>query len=155
MPAASVFEYAVVRVVPRVEREEFLNAGVVLCCLEQRFLAARLALERARLAVFAPWLSADDLDAVQQHLDLIALVCAGAAEAGEIGGLPLARRFDWLVTPRSTLVQTSPVHAGLCRDPRAELERLFDLSVRLPPEDGRCAPPSHPRDADARPPRSA
>jgi len=140
VPAPNVFEYAVVRVVPRVEREEFINAGVVLCCLARRFLAARLALDRARLTALAPWLDADDADEVQQHLDLIPLVCAGDAAAGAIGALPLARRFDWLVAPRSTIVQSSPVHAGLCRDPLAQLDRLFDAAVRLPtPAPARCA----------------
>jgi hypothetical protein len=131
--AASAFEYAVVRIVPRVEREEFLNAGVVLCCLSHRFLAARVALDRSRLRALAPWLGAADVDEIERHLGLIPLVCAGDAATGEIGAMPAARRFDWLVTPRSTIVQTSPVHAGLCHDPAAELERLFALAVLPPP----------------------
>ncbi|HEY7295294.1 MAG TPA: DUF3037 domain-containing protein, partial [Dehalococcoidia bacterium] len=125
MPATSVFEYAIVRIVPRVEREEFINAGVVLCCPARRFLAARLVLDRARLAAFAPWLDRLDLSEVQRHLDLIPLVCAGDPATGSVGALPLRRRFDWLVAPRSTVVQPSPVHAGLCHDPRTELDRLF------------------------------
>lgn len=132
MSAASAFEYAVVRIVPRVEREEFVNAGVVLCCLTRRFLAARVALERARLLALAPWLGASDVEEIERHLGLIPLVAAGDAAAGEVGALPPARRFDWLVAPRSTIVQTSPVHAGLCHDPAAELERLFAFAVAPP-----------------------
>ena len=142
MPAASAYEYAVVRVVPRVEREEFLNAGAVLCCLSRRFLAARVALDRTRLHALSPWLSPAELDAIERHLELIVLVCAGDPATGAIGALPPARRFDWLVTPRSTVVQTSPAHAGVCADPAAELERLF-RTVVLPPEgDGRCGGPA-------------
>jgi len=130
--AASVFEYAVVRVVPRVEREEFLNAGVVLCCLAHRFLDARVGLDRGRLLALAPWLSPVDVAAIERHLGLIRLVCAGDAATGDVGAMPPARRFDWLVAPRSTIVQTSPVRAGFCHDPAVELERLFALAV-LPP----------------------
>jgi len=129
VPAQHAFDCAVVRVVPRVEREEFLNAGVILFCRVRRFLSARILLDRTRLAAFAPAL---DIDDVQHHLDLIPLVCAGDAAAGAIAGLPLAERFYWLVAPRSTVVQTSPVHSGLCEDPSAELEHLFETMV-LPP----------------------
>ena len=141
MSAASAFEYAVVRVVPRVEREEFVNAGVVLCCLAQRFLAARVALDRARLLALAPWLAAAEMDAIERHLTLIALVCAGDASTGAVGAMAPARRFDWLVAPRSTVVQTSAVHAGLCHDAGAELERLFAFAVSLPAvEAAHCDP---------------
>jgi len=136
VPVPSVFEYAVVRIVPRVEREEFFNAGVVLCCLAQRYLAARIELDRARLLALAPWLDAEVLDEIRRHLELIPLVCAGDPATGEIGALPPARRFDWLVTPRSTVVQPSPVHAGLCLDPAAELARLFAAIV--PPPAAAC-----------------
>lgn len=140
MSAASAFEYAIVRVVPRVEREEFLNAGVVLFSLARRFLAARVALDRARLLALAPWLAAGEFDEIERHLGLIPLICAGDPATGEVGALPPARRFDWLVAPRSTIIQSSPVHAGLCHDPASELERLFAGAVAvLPAAAGPCA----------------
>ena len=126
MRARSVFEYAVIRVVPRVEREEFVNVGVVLFCRSQRFLEARIRLDRARLLALAPEL---DLPAVEQQLEYIPLVCRGGAEAGPIGELPPHERFRWLTAPRSTVVQPSAVHSGLCDDPRAALERLPEASV--------------------------
>ncbi|MFO7170758.1 MAG: DUF3037 domain-containing protein [Chloroflexota bacterium] len=126
MRARSVFEYAVIRVVPRVEREEFVNVGVVLFCRSQRFLEARIRLDRARLLALAPEL---DLPAVEQQLEYIPLVCRGGAEAGPIGELPPHERFRWLTAPRSTVVQPSAVHSGLCDDPRAALERLLEASV--------------------------
>lgn len=121
MPARSVFEYAVVRVVPRVEREEFVNVGVVLFCRTRRFLGASLRLDPPRLAAFAPDL---DLAAVEGQLAHFALVCGGGAQAGPIGELPQQERFRWLTAPRSTLIQPSPVHCGLCSDPRGELARV-------------------------------
>jgi Protein of unknown function (DUF3037) len=126
MPAREVFEYAIIRIVPRVEREEFINAGVVLFCRTRQFLDARIALDTQRLAALAPYL---DMAAVQEQLGHIPLVCLGGAAAGPIGLLPLAERFRWLVAPRSTVVQPSPVHAGLCDDPQAELERLLATMV--------------------------
>jgi hypothetical protein len=126
MPARQVFEYAIIRIVPRVEREEFINAGVVLFCRSRRFLDARIALDPARLAALAPQL---DLATVQEQLGHIPLVCAGGAAAGPLGALPQAERFRWLVAPRSTIVQPSPVHAGLSDDPQAELERLLATMV--------------------------
>lgn len=120
------FEYAVIRVVPRVERQEFLNAGVLLSCIERRFLQARLALDARRLRAFAP---ATDLDTIQAHLQAIARVCEGH---GPIGRLSQRARFHWLVAPRSTVVQLSPVHAGLCDDPEAALDRLLDRMVYPP-----------------------
>src|SRR4051812_20943961 len=121
MPARAAFEYAVIRLVPRVEREEFVNAGVVLFCRTRRFLDARVALDTVRVAVLAPEL---DLAAVQEQLDHIPLICLGGAAAGPIGSLPQQERFRWLVAPRSTVVQPSPVHCGLCDDPQAVLGRL-------------------------------
>jgi hypothetical protein len=126
MPAREVFEYAVIRIVPRVEREEFINAGVVLFCRARRFLDARIALDTARLGALAPQL---ELAAVQEQLNHIPLVCSGVA-AGPIGALPQAERFRWLIAPRSTVVQPSPVHVGLCIDPRMELDRLVAMMVR-------------------------
>ena len=128
MPAHSSFDYAVLRVVPRVEREEFLNAGVILFCRTQRFLGALIHLDKQRVQALAPQL---DLDFVSQHLNRIPLICAGDRQTGSIGLLSQSERFHWLVSPRSTIIQTSPVHSGLCSDPAATLERLFKHLVLL------------------------
>ena len=124
-----LFEYAVLKVVPRVERGECINAGVVLYCQAERFLGVRVHLDPARLTALDP---GADLEAVQAHLEAVRSVCAGAPEAGAVGRLPLRERFGWLVAPRSTVVQPSPVHTGLTDDPEAELERLLGSMV-LPP----------------------
>lgn len=126
MPDHSAFEYTVVRVAPVVEREEFINAGVILYCRERRFLASRIALNRARLAALAP---ESDADAIQAELDFIPRVCAGSPEAGEIGRLSQAERFRWLASPRSTVIQVSPVHGGLCDDPQRALDDLLHRMV--------------------------
>lgn len=127
MPARSSFDYAIVRVVPRVERDEFVNAGAIVFCRTRRFLGARIELDRPRLAALALWL---DPAEVERHLALIPLVCAGGADGGPIGLLPLADRFHWLVAPRSAMIQASPVHAGLCDDPAAALEEIVAQLVR-------------------------
>ena len=129
MPAPASFDYAVVRVVPRVEREEFLNAGVILFCLERDFLAARVELDVARLRALAP-----DVDAamVEEHLAAVSRVAAGGEGSGPIGRLSRRERFHWLVAPRSTVIQVSPVHSGLCDDPERALEHLLDRIVRVP-----------------------
>jgi len=129
MPARSSFDYAIVRVVPLVAREEFINAGVIVFCRTRRYLRARIALDRARLAALAPWL---DVDEVERQLGLIPLICAGDAAGGPIAALPHWERFHWLVAPRSTIIQTSPVHSGLCEDPEAMLVHLIDTVVRIP-----------------------
>lgn len=131
MPRAgdNPFVYAVLRVVPRVERGEFINAGVVLYCQAARFLGARIHLDPARLEALDP---AADIGAVRAHLDAVRSVCVGGPEAGAVGRLPLAERFGWLVAPRSTAVQASPVHTGLTDDPEGELDRLL-RSMVLPP----------------------
>jgi len=129
MPAPSPFEYVTIRVVPRVERGEFVNVGVVLYCRPRRFLDARLDLgepQRAALAALAPDL---DLDAVRRRLDMLRRVCAGDAAAGPIALLPQFERFGWIVAPLSTVVQPSPVHTGLSLDPAAELDRLAQTMV--------------------------
>ena len=126
------FEYAVLRVVPRVDRGEFINAGVVLYCRAERFLGARVHLDPARLRALDP---EADLKALGAHLEAVRSVCAGGPETGAMGRLPLAERFGWLVAPRSTVVQPSPVHTGLTDDPEAELERLLSRMV-LPPAEG-------------------
>ncbi|MDP9351696.1 MAG: DUF3037 domain-containing protein [Chloroflexota bacterium] len=125
----SSFDYAVVRVVPRIERGEFLNAGVVLFCAELDYLGARIELDPSRLKALAPDL---DVHAVESALDMVVRICAGGSAAGPIGALPPAKRFDWLVSPRSTVIQTSPVHTGLCSDPDAALEHLLNTLVRPP-----------------------
>jgi hypothetical protein len=132
MPAPASFDYAIIRVVPRVDRGECINVGVIVFCRPRRFLRARIALDEGRLKAFAPWL---DLDEVRQHLAVFPLVCRGGREAGPIGQLPLAERWHWLVAPRSTIVQVGPVHSGRCEDPAAALDHLIDTMVR-PPEAG-------------------
>src|SRR5437773_2531227 len=122
------FDYAVVRVVPRVERGEFVNAGVILFCATAAFLDARIELHRERLLALEPSL---DLELVQSHLDAIPRICRGGAEAGPIGELPQRARFHWLVAPRSTIIQMSPVHSGVHRDPGAALALLFEKLVRV------------------------
>ena len=129
MPERASFDYAVVRVVPRVEREEFLNVGVIVFCRARRFLDARVELDARRLAALAPGL---DPSEVAAHLEQIPRVCAGGDGAGPIGRLPQRARFDWLVAPRSTMIQTSAVHSGLCSDPEQALEHLMDSMVRSP-----------------------
>ena len=128
MPALSSFDYAIIRVVPRVERGEFVNAGAILFCRARRFLGARIELDTGRLAALAPWL---EIAAVERQLALIPRICAGD-DPGPIGRLPQAERFHWLVAPSSTVVQPSPVHSGFCADPEAELERLLATMVRAP-----------------------
>lgn len=125
------FNYAVVRVVPHAEREEFMNVGVILSCQAFNFLDAAFEVDEKRLATFAPGL---DVSELQSHLEAIRLVCEGGEGGGPIGHLPRRARFDWLVAPRSTIVRTSAVHAGLCSDPRQTLEHLLRKMVSVPPE---------------------
>jgi hypothetical protein len=119
----------VIRVVPRVEREEFVNSGVILFCLERDFLSAKVEVAERRLQALWPEI---DLELVGQHLAAIPRICAGSPEAGPIARLSLRERFHWLVAPRSTMIQVSPVHAGLCDSPERALDELFDRTVRLP-----------------------
>ncbi len=121
------FDYSVVRVVPRVDRGEFVNVGVILFCSTKAFLDARIELNRARLLALAPDL---DLAAVESHLDVIPRVCRGGKEAGPIGELPQRARFHWLVAPRSTVIQMSPVHSGVHRDLEAAMGLLVEKLVR-------------------------
>jgi hypothetical protein len=130
MPAHSVFEYAIVRIVPYVERGEFINAGVVLMCRPRRFLEARIYLDLSRLAALAP---GADASTIIQQLDYIPRVCRGGSDAGPIGQLPLYERFRWLTAPRSTIVQSSPVHTGLCEDPTTLISHLMKTMVSLYP----------------------
>ena len=133
MPEQSPFDYAVIRVVPRVEREEFINAGVIVSCPAMNFLKAGIELDHDRLAALDPTL---DPATILKHLEAILLICEGGAEAGPIGLLPARARFHWLVSPRSTIIQTSPVHTGLCDDGDRMLEHLVERMVRLPNPDG-------------------
>ena len=129
MPALSSFDYAILRVVPRVEREECINAGVILFCLERDFLQARVEVNEPRLRALWP---ATDVDLVRAHLEAIPRICAGAPDAGPIGRLSLRERFHWLVAPRSTIIQVSPVHTGLCDSPERAIEELFRRMVLIP-----------------------
>lgn len=129
MPELCPYDYAVIRVVPRVERGEFVNVGVILCCRGRGFLAARFDVDETRLAALAPALDSRE---VRKHLDSFQKICAGGPAAGPLGRLTPRERFDWLVAPRSTIIQTSPAHAGLCPDPEAELDRLLQAMVRTP-----------------------
>ncbi len=124
----SAFDYALVRIVPRVERQEFLNAGVVLFCLEQRFLAAKVALPQERLRALWPAL---DLPTIEAHLRSMELICRGESDGGPIAKLSQRERFHWIVAPRSTVLQLSPVHSGLCEDPAATLDRLMQELVAV------------------------
>src|SRR3954468_866634 len=120
------FQYALLRVVPRLERGEAINAGVVLFCRRRSFLAARVRLDRERLAA----LDRDaDADAIERHLDALARIAAGDETAGPLAALPQSERFNWLVAPASTVVQPSPVHTGFCDDPERRLDKLFDELV--------------------------
>jgi Protein of unknown function (DUF3037) len=120
------FQYAIVRVVPRVERGESLNAGVILLCRPRRFLGARVALDEARLRALAPDV---DVATIVAHLAAIERIAAGDPAAGPIARLEPAERFHWLVAPSSTVIQPSEVHTGLCDDPAAELDHLFERLV--------------------------
>ena len=120
------FQYAIVRVVPRVERGESLNAGVFLLCRPKRFLAARTALDEGRLGALAPDV---DVATIRTHLAGIERIARGDADAGPIAGLGQGERFHWLVAPSSTVIQPSEVHTGLCDDPAETLESLFDRLV--------------------------
>lgn len=126
MPTPSSFDYAVLRIVPRVERQEFLNIGVILFCLEKRFLGARVHVDDRRLSAVWPDL---DLEMVRQHAEAFVKICRGDADAGPIARLSQRERFHWLVAPRSTVIQVSPVHTGLSDEPGAVLEQLFEEMV--------------------------
>ena len=124
--ATNQFQYAVIRVVPRVERGESMNAGVVLLSRPRRFLAARVALNEERLRAIAP--DADPAT-ILPHLRAIERIAAGDPDAGPIARLEMGERFHWLVAPSSTVIQPSEVHTGVCDDPAAELDHLFEQLV--------------------------
>ena len=121
------YDYSVVRVVPDVARGEFLNAGVILFAKTHRALLSRIALDEGRLAALAP---GADVAAIRSHLESIERICAGGEVAGPHASLSASERFHWLTAPRSTVIQVSPVHSGICDDPAAEADRLFARLVR-------------------------
>jgi hypothetical protein len=127
--ALDTYDYAVIRVVPRVEREEFVNVGVILSCERTGFLDARIELDESRLLALDSTL---DMESLRRHLDAIPAICHGGGEAGPIGLLPQRARFHWLTAKRSSIIQTSPVHMGKCGDMPAILEHLMDHMVRPP-----------------------
>ena len=121
------FDYAVLRLVPRVELEEFFNVGVILSCPAFKFLESRIAVNESLLRCFDPELQ---LTTVNQYLDVIPRICAGDEQAGPIARLTQRERFYWLTAQRSTIIQSSPVHTGLTEDPKSTLEHLFSKYVR-------------------------
>ncbi|KUG07810.1 DUF3037 domain-containing protein [Solirubrum puertoriconensis] len=127
MPEKHLFEYAVLRVVPRVEREEFLNVGVILYCRAQGFLACRYEVPEARLRAFVG--AELDLADLDERLRSFERICRGRKEGGPIGQLGVAERFRWLTATRSTIIQTSAVHPGMCADANAALDRLYTQLV--------------------------
>lgn len=126
MQDRKLYEYAVIRVVPRVEREEFLNVGVVLYCHDQKLLQLKIDLPPQRLKAFAP--HADEAE-LSKNLLAFQKIAEGIPDAGPIAKLPAAERFRWLTATRSTMVQTSKVHTGFCSHPDQEISRLFELLV--------------------------
>jgi len=122
MQGNHLFEYAVIRMVPHVEREEFLNIGIVLYCASQKFLQAKFELDKERLKVLCEKL---DFEELKEHITSFERICAGGKDAGPIGILSMPERFRWLTATRSTILQTSKVHPGLCDDASEMLERLF------------------------------
>lgn len=129
MPDPCTYDYAVVRVVPHVDRGEFVNAGVIVCCSARGFLQARIELDETRLKALDPSL---DLEPIRTALAAIPTVCAGGEAAGAMGRLSARARFDWLVAPRSAAIQTSAVHSGRCADIDAALDGLMARMVRPP-----------------------
>ena len=132
----SSYDYAIVRVVPRVERGECVNIGVIVSCPARDYLQARIDIDEARLRALDPTL---DIDAIRRHAASIPAICAGGEDAGPIGRLTQRERFHWLVAPRSTIIQISSVHTGRCADPTQVLDHLVDKLVRplAPSPEGR------------------
>ena len=128
MPTPASFDYAILRVVPRVERQEFINAGVVVFCLEKRYLEARIQLNEERMK--ALWPDAD-VALAKKHLDAVPRICAGDPDAGPIAKLSQRERFHWIISPRSTIIQPSPVHTGVCDDTDGLLDRLAKQFLRV------------------------
>ena len=127
------YDYAIIRVVPKVEREEFVNVGVIVSCPDRQFLEARIEVDEQRLLALDATL---DLGLIRAHLATIPAICAGGEQAGPIGQLSQRERFHWLVAPRSTIIQTSPVHTGYCANPADTVAHLLETMVRRPPSAG-------------------
>ena len=132
MPEQQLFEYAVIRIVPRVEREEFLNIGVILYCRDMQFLETMYSIDEERLRAFAGYI---DMAELKKHLCAIEKISRADHTAGEIAKLDIASRFRWLTAARSTILQTSKVHPGLCNDPMETLKRLYKELVLQPADD--------------------
>jgi hypothetical protein len=126
MQEKHLFEYAVIRVVPCVEREEFINVGVIMYCSSRGYLKTKYYLNEARLCAFSDKL---DVEELHERLKAFEAICAGGKAGGTIGSFPVASRFRWLTATRSTVVQTSPVHPGLCEDPQQTLDKLYKQLV--------------------------
>ncbi len=123
------YDYAVIRIVPKVDREEFINAGIILSCEEKEFLEAKIEIDEKRLIA----IDADfDIETAKTHLDAIYAICRGGKEAGTIGESSQRQRFHWLTSPKSTVIQTSPVHSGYCKNPAEALKHLFGTMVKKP-----------------------
>jgi len=129
MPARSLYDYAVIRVVPRVEREEFVNVGVLVSCPAAGLLAAGIELDETRLRALDPGV---DVEAVRLHLQAIERICRGGRDAGPIGQLPARARFHWLTAKRSSIIQMSAVHTGRCLRAEGIVEHLLERMVRTP-----------------------
>jgi hypothetical protein len=128
MQEKHLFEYGVIRVVPHVEREEFLNVGIIVYCGPKKFLHAKFELNEPRLKALCPTL---DIAEIKQYILSFERICCGGDQGGDIGKLSLAERFRWLTATRSTMLQTSKVHPGLCDDPMEKLEKLFQQLVGI------------------------
>ncbi len=128
MHALSSYDYALIRIIPSIERGECLNVGVILFCRTRRFLRSVIHLDIQRLLAIAP---DSDVALIREHLDHFERVCEGGTRSGVIGELSQSERFHWLVAPRSTIIQTSPTHSGLCKDPEAALLHLVKTMVHV------------------------
>jgi hypothetical protein len=129
VPDREPFEYVLLRVVPRVDRGECINVGVILICRPRRYLSARIELDRDRLAAIAPSLPDETVTAITDQLEHIARVAEGDPKAGPIASLSQTERWHWLSAPSSTIIQPSPVHTGLCQDPGEEITTIFEDMV--------------------------
>src|SRR6185503_837853 len=126
MQDSQLFEYAVIRIVPRVEREEFLNVGVIMYCAKQKFLQAEFKLNKKRIRHFCEKINVEE---VEEHLKTFEKICRGAEDSGPIGQLSIAERFRWLTATRSTIIQTSKVHPGFTKDAKKTLQKLLKQLV--------------------------
>lgn len=127
MHAHCSYDYVTIRLVPKVEREEFVNVGVIVSCPARAFLEARIELDEQRVMALDSTL---DIESLRVHLETIPAICTGGERAGSLGQLSQRQRFYWLIAPRSTMIQTSPAHSGLCNSPSAVLEHLLETMVR-------------------------